>query len=131
MNELVKPDQRGDHTGGHRLQSFHMWNDIRDDGQTRRTWRGSSALRIRRLRTARGWSMSSLAARAHLGKATLSEIESGQRNPTLETLYAIAAQLQIGLSELLTEAVERPRRRRSCADARSRRRWSPPTATRR
>lgn len=39
-----------------------------------------------------------------LGKATLSQIESGQRNPTLETLYAIAAQLQIGLSELLTEA---------------------------
>jgi transcriptional regulator with XRE-family HTH domain len=60
--------------------------------------------RIRRLRSARGWSLSSLAARAHLGKATLSEIESGQRNPTLETLYAIAAQLQIGLSELLTEA---------------------------
>lgn len=60
-------------------------------------------VRIRQLRSARGWSMSSLAARAKLGKATLSEIESGRRNPTVETLYAIAAQLQIGLSELLTE----------------------------
>jgi XRE family transcriptional regulator, regulator of sulfur utilization len=60
--------------------------------------------RVRSLRSARGWSLSSLAARAGLGKATLSEIESGQRNPTLETMYAIAAQLEIGLSELLTEA---------------------------
>jgi transcriptional regulator with XRE-family HTH domain len=60
--------------------------------------------RIRALRTDRGWSLSSLAMRAHLGKATLSQIESGQRNPTLETLYAIAAQLEIGLSQLLTEA---------------------------
>jgi transcriptional regulator with XRE-family HTH domain len=59
--------------------------------------------RIRRLRAARGWSQSSLAARSGLGKATLSEIEAGTRNATLETLYAIAAQLEIGLSELLTE----------------------------
>ncbi|MEO9175503.1 MAG: XRE family transcriptional regulator [Gaiellales bacterium] len=59
--------------------------------------------RVRRLRSERGWSLSSLAERAGLGKATLSELESGQRNPTLETLYAIAAQLQIGLSELLLE----------------------------
>ena len=63
--------------------------------------------RVRRLREQRGWSLSSLAVRAGLGKATLSQIESGQRNPTLETLYAIAAQLQIGLSELLTEATSR------------------------
>ena len=60
--------------------------------------------RVRQLRVAQGWSQSSLAARAGLGKATLSEIEAGRRNPTLETLYAIAAQLQIGLSELLTDA---------------------------
>ncbi len=59
--------------------------------------------RIRRLRGARGWSLSSLAARSGLGKATLSEIEAGTRNATLETLYAIAAQLEIGLSELLVD----------------------------
>jgi XRE family transcriptional regulator, regulator of sulfur utilization len=59
--------------------------------------------RIRHLRGLRGWSQSSLATRAGLGKATLSEIEAGTRNATLETLYAIAAQLEIGLSELLTE----------------------------
>lgn len=84
-----------------------MWNDtVMDDGAAPAETRALARLvgeRVRRLRTARGWSLSSLAARARLGKATLSEIESGQRNPTLETLYAIAAQLQIGLSDLLVE----------------------------
>jgi transcriptional regulator with XRE-family HTH domain len=64
--------------------------------------------RIRELRAARGWSLSSLAERAGVGKATLSEIESGQRNPTLETLYAIAAPLRVGLSALLAEPAQAP-----------------------
>jgi XRE family transcriptional regulator, regulator of sulfur utilization len=84
-----------------------MWNDIVMTGADETDARALARLvgaRIRRLRSERGWSLSSLAERAGLGKATLSELESGQRNPTLETLYAIAAQLQIGLSELLLEA---------------------------
>jgi transcriptional regulator with XRE-family HTH domain len=85
-----------------------MWNDIlMTVGEATPDPKALARLigeRVRRLRRQRGWSLSSLAVRAGLGKATLSEIESGQRNPTLETLYAIAAQLQIGLSELLTEA---------------------------
>jgi transcriptional regulator with XRE-family HTH domain len=84
-----------------------MWNDIpMTSGDATADPKALARVigeRVRRLRTQRGWSLSSLAVRAGLGKATLSEIESGQRNPTLETLYAIAAQLQIGLSELLTE----------------------------
>jgi XRE family transcriptional regulator, regulator of sulfur utilization len=84
-----------------------MWNDIAmSDSSPPADPRALARVvgeRVRRLRAARGWSLSSLAARAGLGKATLSEIESGQRNPTLETLYAIAAQLQIGLAELLVE----------------------------
>ena len=84
-----------------------MWNDIVMVADPKALAR-LVGLRIRELRTARGWSMSSLAARAGLGKATLSEIEAGQRNPTVETLYAIAAQLQIGLSELLTERGSSP-----------------------
>ncbi|UQX90018.1 XRE family transcriptional regulator [Jatrophihabitans telluris] len=64
--------------------------------------------RIRQLRSARGWSLSHVAAAAGLGKATLSEIEAGRRNPTLETLYAIAAQLGVGLADLLREPGEQP-----------------------
>ncbi|MGX7679526.1 helix-turn-helix domain-containing protein [Jatrophihabitans sp. DSM 45814] len=59
--------------------------------------------RITGLRSTRGWSLSTLANRAKLGKATLSEIEAGRRNPTLETLYAIAGQLDTPLAYLLTE----------------------------
>jgi XRE family transcriptional regulator, regulator of sulfur utilization len=59
--------------------------------------------RITAYRKERGWSLSSLAARAGIGKATLSEIEAGTRNPTLETLYAIAAQLGLPLARLLTD----------------------------
>jgi XRE family transcriptional regulator, regulator of sulfur utilization len=89
-----------------------MWNDtVMDDPRDAITSAELARVigeRVRALRVARGWSLSSLAVRARLGKATLSEIESGKRNPTIETLYAIAAQLQIGLSELLTEAGSPP-----------------------
>ncbi|MFI6811843.1 helix-turn-helix domain-containing protein [Nonomuraea sp. NPDC050328] len=56
---------------------------------------------VRRLREARGLSLSELARRAGLGKATLSGIENGTRNPTLETLWAITAQFGVPLTALL------------------------------
>jgi transcriptional regulator with XRE-family HTH domain len=59
--------------------------------------------RIRRLRQARGLSLSELAHRAAVGKATLSGLEAGTRNPTLETLYAITAQLDVPLAAVLTD----------------------------
>jgi transcriptional regulator with XRE-family HTH domain len=84
-----------------------MWNDsvMRSDGQQARA--SSAELsrligeRIRNIRLDRGWSLSAVAAQAAVGKATLSEIEAGVRNPTLETLYAIAAILQVPLTDLL------------------------------
>ncbi|QMU78778.1 helix-turn-helix transcriptional regulator [Streptacidiphilus sp. PB12-B1b] len=66
---------------------------------------GSAAetgLRIRRLRSQRGLSLSELARRAGIGKATLSGLETGTRNPTAGTLYAIAGQLGVPLAALLT-----------------------------
>ncbi len=59
--------------------------------------------RIRDLREVRGLSLSELARRAGIGKATLSELEAGRRNPTLDTLYALTAPLGIGLSTLLLD----------------------------
>ncbi|MBC3844169.1 helix-turn-helix transcriptional regulator [Streptacidiphilus sp. 4-A2] len=58
--------------------------------------------RIRRLRGERGLSLSELARRAGIGKATLSGLETGTRNPTAGTLYAIAGQLEVPLAALLT-----------------------------
>ncbi len=57
--------------------------------------------RIRELRTARGVSLSALAATTQLGKGTLSELERGRRNPTLDTLFAIATALSVPLGDLL------------------------------
>ena len=56
--------------------------------------------RLRDLRTARGLTLSELARAAGVGKATLSGLENGTRNPRLETLYAIAAVLQVPMSAL-------------------------------
>src|SRR5918995_6173421 len=47
--------------------------------------------RVRELRERRGLSLSELARRAAVGKATLSGLEAGTRNPPLETLQAGAA----------------------------------------
>ncbi|QUH02482.1 helix-turn-helix transcriptional regulator [Saccharopolyspora erythraea] len=59
---------------------------------------------LRAVRSARGLSLSEVARRAAIGKGTLSELEAGQRNPTLETLYALAQVLEVPLGELLVEA---------------------------
>lgn len=70
---------------------------------------GSGALssqvgeRIRRLRTQRGVSLGSLATAARLGKGTLSELERGLRNPTLDTLFAITTALGVPLGAVLID----------------------------
>ena len=64
--------------------------------------------RVTELRRERGLSLSELAARAGIGKATLSGVEAGTRNPTLETLYAITGQLGLPLAAVLAEPAADP-----------------------
>ncbi len=59
--------------------------------------------RLRALRTASGWSLSELARRTGLGKGTLSELESGHRNPTLATLFAVTTALGLPLSAVIPD----------------------------
>ncbi|MGP9616027.1 helix-turn-helix domain-containing protein [Arthrobacter sp. AOP36-A1-22] len=54
--------------------------------------------RIRTHRQGAGLSLTGLATAAGIGKGTLSELEHGQRNPTLETLYAVAGVLGVPLA---------------------------------
>ncbi|MFB7949388.1 helix-turn-helix domain-containing protein [Kitasatospora phosalacinea] len=61
-------------------------------------------LRLRELRASRGISLSELARRSGVGKATLSGLESGTRNPTLETLYALTTALGLPLSAVLQDS---------------------------
>jgi transcriptional regulator with XRE-family HTH domain len=62
------------------------------------------AANLRRLRIARRLSLSELARRTGTSKATLSGIEHGGANPTVETLARLTDALRITLSELLEEA---------------------------
>ncbi len=59
--------------------------------------------RLRALRTASGWSLSELARQTGLGKGTLSELESGRRNPTLATLFAVTTALGLPLSAVIPD----------------------------
>lgn len=93
--------------------------------------------RIRTLRTARGVSLSALAAITQLGKGTLSELERGHRNPTLDTLFAIATALSVPLGDLLAADDAGPAEHQRTApgahgqnlDAELIGRWNEPTET--
>ncbi|MER6993977.1 XRE family transcriptional regulator [Saccharopolyspora hirsuta] len=61
---------------------------------------------LRAARAERGLSLSETARRAEIGKGTLSELEAGRRNPTLETLYALATVLDVPLGRLLVAEPE-------------------------
>ncbi|AHC23522.1 MULTISPECIES: helix-turn-helix domain-containing protein [Mycobacteriaceae] len=64
---------------------------------------GDIGRQLRDLRAERGLSLSELARRAGVGKGSLSEIEAGKRNPTIETLYALCAPLDVPLTALVGE----------------------------
>ncbi|GAA1999965.1 helix-turn-helix domain-containing protein [Nocardioides kribbensis] len=59
--------------------------------------------RVRAVRRARGLSLAALAEAAGVGKGSLSELETGRRNPTLDTLYALAGPLGVPLAALVED----------------------------
>lgn len=59
--------------------------------------------RLKRLRHDGDLSLSELSRRSGVGKGTLSELETGRRNPTLETLYALTTVLGCPLSAVLDD----------------------------
>src|ERR671916_1245773 len=64
------------------------------------------AANVRTLRTQAGLTLADLASAAGLGKSTLAQLESGKGNPSVETLWAIAAALRVPFGRLVEE--ERP-----------------------
>ncbi len=62
------------------------------------------ASNLRRLRIARHLSLSQLARDTSMSKATLSGIEGGRGNPTVDTLSVLADALGVPIAELLQEA---------------------------
>ncbi|MEU6572687.1 XRE family transcriptional regulator [Streptomyces sp. NPDC046805] len=63
--------------------------------------RGMLAANLRRARTQRGLSLSELSRRSKIGKATLSQLESGAGNPTIETVFSLSRVLEVPISDLL------------------------------
>ena len=57
--------------------------------------------RLREARQARRLSLRVLADRLGVSPSLISQIETGRANPSVSTLYAIAAELDVSLDELL------------------------------
>ena len=57
--------------------------------------------RLKRLRSRRGITLTTLAAKTGISKSTLSRLESGQRKPSLELLLPLADAYQVRLDELV------------------------------
>src|SRR3982751_5546617 len=59
------------------------------------------AAALRRERDRAGLSLTELARRAGIAKSTLSQLESGSGNPSIETLWALAVALDVPFSRLV------------------------------
>ncbi len=58
---------------------------------------------VRRLRSARSWTLNELAARSGISRRLIVQIEQGQANPSIGTLLRLADAFEVMLSELLPE----------------------------
>ncbi|MDH6116762.1 XRE family transcriptional regulator [Kitasatospora sp. GAS204B] len=56
---------------------------------------------LKRVRIQRGLSLSELSRRSKIGKATLSQLESGAGNPTIETVFSLSRVLEVPISDLV------------------------------
>lgn len=56
---------------------------------------------LQSLRRERNWSLSKLAAAADIAKSNLSRLEQGNGNPTLDTLWRLAVQLNVPFATLV------------------------------
>lgn len=61
------------------------------------------AANLRTLRTERDLSIVTLAKRSGIARATLTKLEAGQGNPTIDTLYALADALGVALGDVIGE----------------------------
>ena len=57
--------------------------------------------RIRELRTKKGWSQEAFADECGINRSHMGEVERGETNLTLSTLYHISQTLEVSVSSLL------------------------------
>src|SRR5437763_11541718 len=63
---------------------------------------------LRARRDEQGISLSEVARRSGIAKGTLSQLESGAGNPTIETVFSLSNALQVPVSTLLNESAGPP-----------------------
>ncbi|WP_309065885.1 helix-turn-helix domain-containing protein [Microbacterium sp.] len=68
--------------------------------------------RLRAMRRSRGWTLEELAERAGMSASTLSRLESGKRQASLELLLPLTRQLGIRIDDLVVVEAPDPRVRR-------------------
>lgn len=66
------------------------------------------AMNLKRLRAERGLSLGKLSELSGVSKVMLSQIEKGESSPTINTLWKIAAGLQVSYTKLIDEQIEAP-----------------------
>ena len=69
--------------------------------------------RLRAVRRSRGWTLDELASRAGMSASTLSRLESGKRQASLELLLPVTRQLGIRVDDLISMEAPDPRVRRA------------------
>lgn len=69
-------------------------------------------IRLKAARTSKGWTLDRLAKAAEISASTLSRLESGKRQASLELLLPLTRQLGINIDDLLVPVPEDPRVRR-------------------
>jgi transcriptional regulator with XRE-family HTH domain len=83
--------------------SEHMGNGSRAEGAAPPAVISLIAASIRRERDRAGLSLTELARRAGVAKSTLSQLESGVGNPSVETLWALGVALGVPFSRLVDQ----------------------------
>lgn len=76
-------------------------NDSESFASSESSVKGVLAANLKRVRAQHGLSLSELSRRAGIGKATLSQLESGAGNPTLETVLCLSRVLGVPISDLV------------------------------
>lgn len=66
------------------------------------------AINLKRLRLERNLSLGKLSELSGVSKVMLSQIERGESSPTINTLWKIAAGLQVSYTKLIDEQIEAP-----------------------
>ena len=78
-------------------------NSVRENFDLARKTLGAN---VRKWRVRRGWTQDQLAQQAGISAKFVGEVERGEDNPSLETLWSLVSALRIEWNDLLDEVAE-------------------------